>query len=125
MILVVDDDLAFFQKAQAVLAHTSESGILFAQDAAQAMKLLGTLSDEFSVALIDLDLPGTNGFDLIDQVRKKYPRLPVIAMSGVFSLPFWRALRQWERPRFCPSRSPGNGNPPWNGFVFTIRESGY
>jgi CheY-like chemotaxis protein len=84
MILVVDDDLAFFQKAQAVLADSADSGMLFAQDAAQAMKLLGSLGDEFSVALIDLDLPGMNGFDLIDQMRKKYPRLPVIAISGVF-----------------------------------------
>jgi CheY-like chemotaxis protein len=84
MILVVDDDLAFFQKAQAVLANAVEPGILFAQDAAQALKLLGSLSDEFTVALIDLDLPGVNGFDLISQIRTKYPQLPVIAMSGVF-----------------------------------------
>lgn len=84
MILVVDDDLAFFQKAQAVLANTTDAGLLFAQDAAQALKLLGSLSDEFSVALIDLDLPGMNGFELIEQIRKQYPKLPIIAMSGVF-----------------------------------------
>ena len=48
MILVVDDDLAFFQKAQAVLANTADSGLLFAQDATQAMKLLGSLSDPSS-----------------------------------------------------------------------------
>ncbi len=84
MILIVDDDLAFFQKAQAVLANAADSGMLFAQDAAQAMKLLRSLSDEFSVALIDLDLPGMNGFDLIGQIRKEYPQLPVIAMSGIF-----------------------------------------
>jgi CheY-like chemotaxis protein len=85
MILVVDDDLAFLQKVQGVLANTVHTpGVLLAQDAAHAMKLLGSLGDEVSVALIDLDLPGTNGFDLIDEMRKKYPQLPVIAMSGVF-----------------------------------------
>src|SRR5260370_4385545 len=84
MILILDNILAFFQKAQAVLANAADSGMLFAQDAAQAMKLLRSLSDEFSVALIDLDLPGMNGFDLLGRTRKEYPQLPAISVSVAF-----------------------------------------
>jgi CheY-like chemotaxis protein len=84
MILVVDDDQAFLQKAQVAFAKTSSSDLIFAQDAVQALRLLTALGDDFSVALIDLDLPGVDGFDLIGKVRKQFPNLPVIAMSGVY-----------------------------------------
>jgi CheY-like chemotaxis protein len=85
MILVVDDDQAFLQKAQTVFAKTPHSDLIFATDAVQAIRLLTALGDDFSVALIDLDLPGVNGFDLIGKVRKQFPKLPVIAISGVYA----------------------------------------
>jgi CheY-like chemotaxis protein len=87
MILVVDDDQTFLQKAQAVFSKTAMSDLIFAKDAVQAMRLLNALSEDFTVALIDLDLPGTSGFDLISEVRKQFPNLPVIAISGVYQEP--------------------------------------
>ena len=34
--------------------------------------------------MIDLDLPGQDGFSLIQEMRRNFPDLPVIAISGVF-----------------------------------------
>jgi CheY-like chemotaxis protein len=59
-------------------------GVFFAGNAAQAKSLMGTLGAGFSVVLIDLDLPGQDGFSLIREMRSSYPDLPVIAISGVF-----------------------------------------
>jgi CheY-like chemotaxis protein len=41
------------------------------------------MEETLSVVLIDLDLPGMNGFELISTVRNEFPGIPVIAISGV------------------------------------------
>jgi DNA-binding NtrC family response regulator len=38
--------------------------------------------ERFDVVVTDLRMPGANGFDVLDAVRKKSPRTPVIVMSG-------------------------------------------
>jgi DNA-binding NtrC family response regulator len=44
---------------------------------------IARLDDErFDVVVTDLRMPGANGFDVLDAVRKKSPRTPVIVMSG-------------------------------------------
>jgi two-component system response regulator FlrC len=82
MLLIVDDDPRFLEYAERVLE--AEGGILFARDAGQALSLMDSLAADFSAALVDLDLPGKDGFSLILELRQQFPKLPVIAMSGVF-----------------------------------------
>ena len=43
---------------------------------------MGTVGKDFSTALIDLSLPGVNGFSLVREMSRTYPDLPVIAISG-------------------------------------------
>src|SRR5256885_2979852 len=38
--------------------------------------------ESFDVVVTDLRMPGVSGFDLIEAVRKRSPRTPVIVMSG-------------------------------------------
>ncbi len=82
MILLVDDDPKFLAQAEAMLAH--REGLYFARDAKHALELMATVGASFSVALVDLDLPGVNGLELMDKLRRHFPDLPVIAISGVF-----------------------------------------
>ena len=58
--------------------------VFLAADAKQAFKLAENLG--FSVALVDLDLRGQNGFELIRNMRERFPDLPVIAISGVLQV---------------------------------------
>ena len=58
--------------------------MFFARDAEHAKELLGAVGDGFSVVMIDLDLPGQDGFSLISEMRRHFPDLPIIAISGVF-----------------------------------------
>jgi|SRR4051812_11342432 CheY-like chemotaxis protein len=83
MLLLVDDDPTFLEKAEELLRSESR-GIFFAANAQQAKDLIDTIGAGFSLVMIDLDLPGQDGFSLISEVRRHFPDLPVIAISGVF-----------------------------------------
>jgi two-component system, response regulator FlrC len=83
MLLLVDDDPIFLEKAQNLL-HDAGNGIFFAANAEQAKELIGAVGEGFSLIMVDLDLPGQDGFSLIAELRRHFPDLPVIAISGIF-----------------------------------------
>jgi len=82
VLLIVDDDPRFLQEAEQLLDENR--GVFFARDAEHAKQLMGSVGEGFSVLMIDLDLPGQDGFSLIREFRQQFPELPVIAISGVF-----------------------------------------
>jgi len=77
MILVVDEDIAFLELASKIL--NSDRKVFLAINAKQAFQLAEHLG--FSVALVDLDMKGTEGLELIGQLRRQFPEMPVIAIS--------------------------------------------
>jgi CheY-like chemotaxis protein len=81
MILVVDNDVSFLELASKILNRDRQ--VFLAFDAQQAFQLAEHLG--FSVALIDLDLKGTDGLSLIQKLRESFPDLPIIAISSVLS----------------------------------------
>lgn len=80
MILVVDDDPAFLEKAREILNRDRK--VFLAANAEQAFKLSEDLG--FSVALVDLDLRGETGLELIREMQERFPDLPVIAISAAW-----------------------------------------
>jgi CheY-like chemotaxis protein len=83
MILVVDNDPTVLDKAQQILNR--ERQVFLATNAARALELSGNLG--FSVALVDLDLPGGAGFELIRTLRRSLPDLQIIAItSAIYSI---------------------------------------
>ena len=81
MILVVDNDPAVLDQAQQILNRDRQ--VFLALDATRALELSGNLG--FSVALVDLDLPGGAGFDLIRTLRRNVPDLQIIAVTDAIS----------------------------------------
>ena len=81
MILIVDDDPEFLQEAERLLDQ--RRGVFFAGDADHAKALMGAVGADFSLALIDLDLPNQDGVSLIREFTRQFPSLPVIAISAV------------------------------------------
>jgi DNA-binding NtrC family response regulator len=82
MLLIVDNDPQFLQEAEESLHNPK--GVFFARDAVQAKELMGSVGAVFSAVLVDLDMPGQDGFSLIREMHQSYPKLPLIAISGVF-----------------------------------------
>ena len=81
MTLIVDDDPVFLQHAKAIL--NLDKGMFFAKNGREAISFIKFI--DFSLAMVDLELPGENGFDLIREIRVACPGLPIIAISGVYS----------------------------------------
>ena len=79
MILLVDDDAAFLQKARSLF--TDEWQVFFATNTKQALALAEDL--DFQIVLVDLVLGTENGYELIGEFHRRFPGLPIIAMSGV------------------------------------------
>jgi two-component system response regulator TctD len=83
MLLIVDDDPAFLAQAERLLDRGR--GVFMAGDGQQAKELIRAVGAAFSAVLVDLNLPGQDGFSLIRELREAFPDLPVIAISGVCS----------------------------------------
>jgi len=81
-ILVVDDHALIREALRGVLRELMpEATVLEARDAQQAMQVL---TDHANLALIvlDLNLPDRDGFALLADVRRLYPTVSVVVLSG-------------------------------------------
>ena len=45
-------------------------------------------NSRFDLAIVDIFLQGTNGFDVITMMRERVPDLPIVAISGMTTLDF-------------------------------------
>ena len=68
------EEAAFRAQARAFLAANAE----------HAKSLMSTVGSTFSLILIDLDMRGENGFELIAEFHSHFPDLPIVAISGVY-----------------------------------------
>jgi CheY-like chemotaxis protein len=84
-ILCVDDDPATLKMRRVVLEGAGHS-VLTAGSGAEALQMLAA-GTEVDLALLDYLMPGMNGDELAGTLRKSYPRLKLIAVSGVEQLP--------------------------------------
>ncbi|TAL27496.1 MAG: response regulator transcription factor [Nitrospirae bacterium] len=76
-ILLVEDDALIRETTKLILE--TKYNVLDAQDSAEATV---KLRENIDLALIDYILPGYNGFELLKEIRKVKPMLPVIIMTG-------------------------------------------
>jgi DNA-binding NarL/FixJ family response regulator len=93
-ILIVDDHIVFRRGLRDILADDlptasfSEAG-----DVDQMLRLLANSQTELVV--LDLNMPGRSGLDVLPDLKKAYPRLPVIILSvnskDQYALPCRRA----------------------------------
>ena len=75
-ILVVDDEEAICRLLQRVLEKCGHR-VITCQTAAEALS-----AGPVDLLLVDLILPEVNGSQLADKLRERWPKLPVVLMSG-------------------------------------------
>jgi len=81
VVLAVDDDAQLL----GLLANYVERlgyGVRACGDAREALEAFREAPGAYSVALVDLDLPGMTGDQLVAELRKLNPELGVIMLSG-------------------------------------------
>jgi DNA-binding response OmpR family regulator len=84
-ILVVDDQ-ADVRTMIAIVLRVRHFEIVEAATAAAALQAFEKSS--FDLAIVDIFLQGTNGFELIRMMRDRIANLPVVAISGMTALDF-------------------------------------
>lgn len=81
-LLIVEDHIPTLQSLSAIL---SESGYRV-RGAKDGFSALVEIRNEIpDIILSDLNMPGMSGFELLSVVRRRFPVIQVIAMSGSFS----------------------------------------
>lgn len=82
-ILVADDHILFREGLRYVLARLSDdkAEILEARDGAEALDLVGVHPD-LDLILLDLAMPGMDGFAGLRALRARVPSVPVVILSG-------------------------------------------
>lgn len=80
-VLVVDDDAGVRDVVRSMLESAGYQ-VVVAENGKEAMKLLET--ERADLILTDLVMPEQEGIETIKALRREYPNLKVIAMSGAF-----------------------------------------
>jgi CheY-like chemotaxis protein len=81
-ILIVEDDVDLLQVGKALLEAEGYE-VLGAEDGFEGLSALKrSLPD---IIISDLKMPNMNGFEFLSVVRRRFPTIPVIVISGEFS----------------------------------------
>lgn len=78
-VLLVDDDALASEFAHAVL-NDAGAEVVIAQHAEEAIRLAAYLP--INVAVLDLNMPGRTGWELMEQLRASYADLRIVVLSG-------------------------------------------
>lgn len=82
-VLIADDHRLVIEGVKLKMAELAEAvEFTVAMTAQELMNVLAQGDADYSLALLDLSIPGANGLSHIEQVRNEYPTLPVVVLSG-------------------------------------------
>jgi DNA-binding NarL/FixJ family response regulator len=79
-VLIADDHAIVRQGLKQILSETEDLVVAGeADDGAEALQL--ARQQEWNVFLLDVSMPNRNGIDTLKQLKKEFPRLPVLILS--------------------------------------------
>ena len=80
--LIIDDHPLFREALHSAVQMTyPDADTVEARTVTEALELLEGPTP-FDLALLDLNIPGVQGFEGLLQLRTRYPRLPIVVVSG-------------------------------------------
>ncbi len=80
-ILIVEDTETSIKFFNAALRH-SQAKLLWAKSGEVAIDILNENINSIDLVLLDLNLPGINGFEVLKQIRQEDSNLPVIVQTA-------------------------------------------
>jgi PAS domain S-box-containing protein len=81
LVLVVDDDPMVRDMAQSMLKRMAYE-VIAACDGHEAVEMFRARKDEINLVLLDLSMPGMDGWETLAQLRSLRPDIPVVLASG-------------------------------------------
>ena len=83
-LLVVDDEDPLRNLLRSAFSSKGYK-VSTACDGLEAISMIGDASKSFDAVLLDLNMPGASGMDVLRTIRQVRPRLPVLILSGHIS----------------------------------------
>jgi len=80
--LIVDDDAVFCEIADELFSSLGYT-VRCADDGFEALAMMKQALPD--IIICDLNLPKMSGFELLSIIRRRFPQIPVIAMSGEYA----------------------------------------
>lgn len=81
-VLVVDDHPLILEASRQVLANLEPGIELHEAQSAQGCRDLLIAHDDIGLLLLDIGLPGVVGFGFLEEVRRDFPEVAVVVLSG-------------------------------------------
>ncbi|MDP8236021.1 MAG: sigma-54 dependent transcriptional regulator [Candidatus Erginobacter occultus] len=83
VILVVDDDPRILNLYRRLLADYP--GGLYAATGTEALEMIDGAAD-IDLALIDFDLPGASGIEVVEKMKRTFPRAEVVVVTAIYDV---------------------------------------
>lgn len=106
-ILIVDDHAIVRQGLRQILTE-SDGGIVIKEADSGAEAIRQVREGVWDVVVLDISLPDRNGIDTLKQIKKEYPKIPVLMLSmheeGLYAI---RALKAGASGYITKQSAPG------------------
>jgi DNA-binding NarL/FixJ family response regulator len=81
-VLLVDDHPLILSALQLVIQGLGDSVAVSGVESAEAARRTRAEDDDYDIVLLDLALGDSDGFELLSELRGRYPALPVVVVSA-------------------------------------------
>lgn len=79
-VFIADDHAIVRKGLKQILSETTDMSVTAeASSGEEALKKIA--NNKFDIVLLDISLPGRNGLDILRQIKKEKPKLPVVILS--------------------------------------------
>ena len=79
-VLIADDHAVVRQGLKHIISETAD--MIVAGEAADGWEVIEKAGNKgYDAVLLDISLPGKNGIEILKELKRKYPRLPVLILS--------------------------------------------
>jgi len=105
-IIVADDHPLFREALQQALAPMMPGVHFVEADSFDTLQAAVALNEDADLVLLDLDMPGAQGFSALAWLRNQYPALPVVVVSAASDPAVMRRAVDFGASGFIPKSSP-------------------
>ena len=98
-LLIVDDEDAIRHILRTAFTRKGYS-VISASNGLEAIEILGNPSHTIDAVLLDINMPGASGVDVVRAIKARRPELPVLILSGHINAESRNALEQLGQTEF-------------------------
>ncbi len=83
-VLLVDDENLLLDSLEIILSLNNMEVIGKANDGNAAIKILDSASEKCDIALVDLNMKGMGGIELIKVIKENYPKIKILVLTTFY-----------------------------------------